>query len=266
MNITLVPTAGLCNRINMILCAINAFEECHFPMKIYWEKTEDCKAEFAELFKPLNYKELKVYPLRKFYLQPGGKRNFFIPDLLKRLYFDVCYNGGEIANKSLEESCMGFNRIYITAHNRFCNVSVNNHNVGDLFRPTDEIDQRISTITSKYTVNTVGIHIRQTDNVAAIKNNPIEKFTSFMDKELSLFPETTFYVASDSQEVKDMLIKRYKSLIIPTSWNLNRNSVEGMKDAVADLYCLGRTSKIIGCTNSTYSLIASILYQKKLIL
>lgn len=266
MTITLVPTAGLCNRINTILCGIASYERNLFPMKIYWKKTEDCKAEFAELFRPLNFEGLKVEPLQKFYLQPGSKRNLFIPDLLKKIYFDVCYTGNQIANKNLEDSCKGFNRIYITAYNRFCNVSVNHLNVGDLFKPTDEIEQRINTITSKYTANTIGIHIRQTDNTAAIKNNPIEKFINFMDKELSLCPETTFYVASDSQEVKDMLTKRYGSLIIPTSWNLTRNSVDGMKDAVADLYCLGRTNKIIGCTNSTYSLMASRLYQKELIL
>ena len=59
---------------------------------------------------------------------------------------------------------------------------------------------------------------------------------------------------------KKYIIKRFGDRIITGNWDLTRNSVQGMKDATAELYCLGRTSKIIGCTKSTYSLMASWLY------
>ena len=75
MQITLVPTAGLCNRMNAILSAIALNQHYHYPINIYWEKTSDCCAEYTDLFQPIEIEDITISSLHKFYLKPGGKNN-----------------------------------------------------------------------------------------------------------------------------------------------------------------------------------------------
>ena len=81
-----------------------------------------------------------------------------------------------------------------------------------------------------------------------------------MNQEIEKDPGCRFYVASDDEQVKQDLIKEYGEKIISYRWDLRRNSEKGMQNAVAELYCLGRTRKIIGSAHSTYSTTAACLY------
>lgn len=267
MRITLVPTAGLCNRMNAILCAIISYEKYKIPTEIYWEKTSDCYAEFSDLFEPLNHPNLQVKTLKKFYLKPGGKKQLYLPNLLRNLIFDASYNGTQIANKKLSETCKDKKKIYITSYNCFTPVSPINFKVTQYFTPKKELAQRINEIVqNQFSIHTIGIHIRRTDNISAINNSPIEKFIQIMDDEISTNPDTNFYLATDSIDVKNCFTKRYGQKIITSTNALNRNTLEGMRNAIIDLYCLGNTKKIIGSDFSTYSVMASRLYQNQLIL
>lgn len=259
--ITLVPQAGLCNRINAI---VSAFALCEarpdVRINIYWEKLKDCYANFDDLFQPIDTDRIKLYPLKKFSLCPARKRNLYIPFILRKSSYENQYNGGEIYNSPLEEWIDGKKNIYITSSNRFC-VERKFDQIGKIFKPTAEIEKTIESVTSQYGEHTVGVHIRRTDNAAAIKNSPMEMYYKEMDEVLENEPQTKFYIASDDECVKSMIKKKYGNSIITHEWTLERNSVQGMKDAVAELYCLARTSKLIGSTNSTYSLVATRLYE-----
>lgn len=269
MKITLVPTAGLCNRMNAILCAIASYEQYKIPTEIYWEKTNDCYAEFSDLFEPLNHPAIKVLPLKKFYLKPGGKKLLYIPNILRKFYFDISYNANKICitESKLDDLCKNRNRIYFTSYNRYCIIPTIKEPIGTYFKPAKDIEGRIDSITQRYyTPNTIGVHIRRTDNLAAIRNSPIEKYISLMDNELRINLNTNFYLATDCERTRERMVKQYGERIIPTHYTLNRNSVQGMKDAVTDLYCLGKTKKIIGSSNSTYSQISSDLYEVELVI
>lgn len=259
MKITLVPTAGLCNRMNAILCAIAVQREYNCKVEVYWEKTRDCFADFTDLFKEPKIRNLDIRKLEHFFLKPATKRNLYLPKLLRIGSFDLDLNGNKTTYKEIAPFINGKKNIYITSFNRFCLHEICT-GVGSIFIPIDEIENRISSITEQYGKYTIGIHIRRTDNIAAIQNNPIEKFVKAIEMELNKNSEVKFYVASDSESDKKYIIKRFGDRIITGNWDLTRNSVQGMKDATAELYCLGRTSKIIGCTKSTYSLMASWLY------
>lgn len=268
MKITLVPTAGLCNRMNAILCAIVSYEQYKIPTEIYWEKTNDCYAEFSDLFEPLNNTELTVKPLKKFYLKPGGKRLFYIPNVLRKFLFDKSYIADKpsITESKLDDLCKNKEKIYFTSYNRFCIIPTIEEPISTFFKPAKDIEEHINYITQKYyTPNTIGVHIRRTDNIAAIRESPIERFIKHMDKEIQNNSETNFYLATDSEETKKIFLNRYKDKIIPTNKTLNRNSVQGMKDAVTELYCLGKTNKIIGSKNSTFSGMAAHLFNIKII-
>ena len=57
--------------------------------------------------------------------------------------------------------------------------------------------------------------------------------------------------------VKEHLNSMYPNNIITLMDDTNRNSLEGMKFAVLDLFCLSKTNKIIGSVGSSYSQIAA---------
>ena len=126
-----------------------------------------------------------------------------------------------------------------------------------MFVPQDDIQNRIDEIVAGFSERTIGVHIRRTDNVVSIQSSPLEKFTSMMDAEIKKNSNTRFYVASDDDEVKECLKKKYPDRIITLMDDPDRNSLEGMKFAVLDLFCLSKTKKILGSVGSSYSQIAA---------
>lgn len=266
MKISLVPYAGLCNRMNAIVCAIQAHKTYDVPINIYWEKTNDCCAEFSDLFQPLMNTDIKVQPIKHFYLKYGGPKKLYIPNLVRHLYFDKSIKGDLISNSCLNEVFKNSDNVYINSANRFCNLDGIDLIYGDFFQPSTVIKLKIETLTKTFSSNTIGIHIRRTDNEVAIRTNPLENYITLMKKEIEKDFDTTFYIASDSEEVKSFFKKIFGDRIIEEQLCLTRKSVRGMQDAVSELYCLSETKKIIGSSNSTYSLIASRIRKIPLVL
>ena len=80
-----------------------------------------------------------------------------------------------------------------------------------------------------------------------------------MDKEITIYPETTFYLATDSDEVKSTLVQRYGERITTLGRSADRLSDAGMQDAVIEVYVLASTKKIFGSSHSSYSVLAAEL-------
>lgn len=258
--LTLVPYAGMCNRMNTILCGIAVHRTYHIPVAIHWEKTADCHANYTELFEPMQIDGITISPLRDFCLKPGGKKCLYLPNLLRRFKFDLSYDDHlKITEKDFSEIAANKKNIYICAYNEFC-LSRIERSVADYFQPIKLIQDRIDAKIAEFAPKTIGIHIRRTDNTAAIRNNPIEKYINHIKTELREDPVCKFYLATDSEEVKRFLIDRYPNKIITSELSLTRSSTEGMQDALVELFCLSHTNKLIGSTNSTFTFLASRLY------
>lgn len=260
--ITLVPTAGLCNRLNAILCAIRLQEELDWDITILWDKNKDCYAQFNDLFEPIE--GIKVLPLENYRYKPATLRNLFIPYILRCREFDLCLDGSKSTFKDITPILSQASNIYIHSYNRFSTQDITS-SLGRYFVPEKTLAAQIDEVVSRYNDVTYGLHIRRTDNMESIKLSPIERFISFIENKLSVNPESRFYLATDDNMVKSDLVKRFGDHIIIREATLNRDSVEGMKDAVVDLFCLARTSMIFGSGCSTYSLTAANLYNKELI-
>lgn len=263
MKITLVPIAGLCNRMRAVVSAM-AWQKNNpeVGLEIFWGKDFDCSAFFDDLFE--QPKDLEIKRLKNFYMKKGGKRNFFIPDIIKKFHYDKILYTDENRRQFFEKEICNVPNIYIAAYNYFTPYEITN-SLAEIFVPKEELRNRIFSITDNYRDNVIGIHIRRTDNLSAIKDNPNEKFFTLMDQEIQQNTQCQFYLATDSAEIKSLMIQRYGERIISQDLSLTRKNTIGMKDAVVDLYCLGATKKIIGCTHSTYSIMASQLYNIKLI-
>ena len=266
IKLSIVPSAGLANRINCIMSAWELLKHYDADINIYWENATDCAADFDDLFTviPPYGKDMVIHNKTPFHLKVPSKKNLHIPSMIRKLLFDEQYTTLEFRNVDLQEKMAKDISIYIYGYNRFCEYQRYSR-IADVLKPVQDIQQKIDDIVSQYNDYTVGVHVRRTDNALAIQNNPMEKYYAYMDKEIAEHPQCNFYIATDSLDVKTELKGRYHDRIITGKWDLRRNSRQGIKDAVADLYCLGSCNKIIGSTNSTYSYLASILYDKPLI-
>ncbi|MGI6224534.1 MAG: hypothetical protein ACOYJG_13190 [Prevotella sp.] len=126
----------------------------------------------------------------------------------------------------------------------------------DEFHPIEALRKRISERLKACGPDVVGVHIRRTDNMRSVKESPTEAFIELMRKE----PETTkFYLATDDESEKSRLKAEFPGRIITQSEKAERGSVNGMQDALVEMYTLAGCRKIYGSCNSTFSETAAIV-------
>jgi hypothetical protein len=127
------------------------------------------------------------------------------------------------------------------------------------FKPTKEIAKRVNERIVGFDEHVVGVHIRRTDNKKSVARSPDEAFIAQMRVELENDPEVRFYLATDSAEVKQKFAKIFGDKIITTQFFTTRTTVEGVQEALVELYALAATRKILGSYWSSYSTTAAEL-------
>ena len=122
--ITLVPIAGLCNRLNAIRSAIGLKRKYpDYHIAIHWPKDPDCFAHFSELFEPISDEYLQgmeFNELQSLLLAPPSRRNLKLTTYLRKPFFDGEYLGSKISNNSIEDLLDKQPNLYIYSDNRFC--------------------------------------------------------------------------------------------------------------------------------------------------
>jgi hypothetical protein len=113
--------------------------------------------------------------------------------------------------------------------------------------------------------NVIGIHIRRTDHLDSIKHYPNQYFIEKIKSELEKDSTVQFYLATDCEETKEIILKNFKDRIITNKFLLNRNSKNGMIHALTDFLKLSQCSKVIGSTYSSYSTMAAAYGNKPFI-
>lgn len=260
--IALLVHGGLCNRLNAILSAVALLKKIgggKIELRVYWEKTHDCHAWFDELFQPDICEGIRVERACRLYLRHSRKRNLYIPNILRRIMFDASYLGTDMRDKDFVALVGSKKKVFIESYNRFCPYTIESR-LADYFRPIPLIEDRIKSVVDNFAPHTIGVHIRRTDNSVAIENSPLQSFVLSMDKAVDTDPQCMFYVATDNVEVKKQLIGRYGQRVVSPCYDLRRNSTQGMRDAVVDLFCLASTKEILGSTYSTFSTDAAAIY------
>lgn len=256
--ITLVPVGGLANRMKAIDAAIALTREISADLHIIWYKDQGLNCRFDELFQPINIdrvtlKEASLFDLLV-YDRPR-KKNFLIPSLFQSFLFSDCMYEAEVTKRMFA----GFDfkewarnrRVYLASCVYF--FSSPDKKRFDVFRPISSLKKEIESNCASFTSNTIGIHIRRTDNVTSIKESPTELFIEQIERELLLCNDANFYLASDSEEDKMILRKRFGDKILSSSKAADRTSVRGMQEAMIEMYTLAYTNKIIGSAQSSYS-------------
>ena len=254
---TIVPKAGLANRMRAIASGIFITKSFDSQAILYWIKKSECNAAFEELFAPLQLEKISIITVgpNKFTILPPSKKNLYIFHLLRMLIYKKQINNFNKNDGNIFDLLPLHGNIYLSS----CHSMAPHYPLKELFIPTKEINTSIDLVKSKFSSFVVGIHIRRTDNVQAIKKNSVDDFKSQINKLLENNPEMKFFLATDSNQVKNDLIKSYGESIIIHEAVLHRDSLQGMKDAVVDLWCLSSTKYIIGSYYSSFSELAAEL-------
>lgn len=268
--ITFVPAGGLANRMRSIAAAITLSHETGSSLHIIWFRDWALKCYFQDIFEPLNignvtFKEANWLDLILF--DRPRPANHRIPSFFQKILFQDCIYEQNIygllqSHYDFKQWANGRN-VFLTSYSIFQEFP--NKLYAELFRPVEDIRQEIESRCSLFTNHPVGIHIRRTDNIASINDSPTELFIKKMEEEIETYPDTCFYLATDSEEDKELLRKHFGERIITSERKAVRDSTEGIKDAVVDLYTLSHTCRIYGSSNSSFSKTASYLNGTELI-
>lgn len=259
----LIPTSGLANRIRITALAMRLAKETGKELIIYWYKNHELQAEFKDIFidfasirvekLPSEYKiwmklrrfSSKLFGLEKWYLNLFNFDFVFLDDMAE----DVWKNRLNLPEKVAESK-----NVFICS----CQ-EINHFNLIDyqLFKPIPTIQNKIDTVSKTFTSNTIGVHIRSTDNVVSLKNSPFHLFREKIHEEILRNPAVNFFLATDNEDYQTQLVEQFGAdKILFCKKEFSREKVQGIRDAVVDLFCLSKTSKIYGSYFSSFSEVA----------
>lgn len=256
--ITLVPVGGLANRMKAMDAAYHLAKDCGSKLKVIWFKDKGLNCRFDQLFQHptdsiITIREATFCDL--ILEDRPRKKNFFLPWLPEHLKYDACIYEQQatlLFYDRFDYAAWARNRRVYLASCVYFHPQPDDK-LFKLFKPIASLQQRIDACSEYFNEHTIGIHIRRTDNIASITQSPTELFIKQMEEIVEHQPDTTFYLATDSEEEKQTLRQAFGNRIITSPHAAERHSLSGMQEALIELYMLSRTSRIIGSMQSSYS-------------
>lgn len=263
------PLYGLANRMRVVDSAYRFCNTYNKKFVIYWECDQVVNCPFNRLFIPLsNLNESNSYRYVRF-LHKLERHFGFVRWFIK--FIERCH----ILKIFKEEQYEELRAFTQKGGEKFLFVIVESYSVfyrteeddflRNLFQLNDPMLQRLKNETKTFKNNIFGVHIRRTDNKDSIEKSPLELFIKRMREEIIKDPEAQFYVASDDPSVKEQLLQIFgkKHVVIPTGI-IDRDSEEGISQALIEMCTLSKTNHILGSYYSSFSEIASSMGNVKL--
>lgn len=258
-SLTLVPVGGLANRMKAIDAAIQLISGTDLALKIYWFRDKGLNCRFDQLFQPLDLPQVSLIEATSFdsfsYDRPR-KRNLYIPRFFQLFYFDDCVYEAEATQRMYQHfdfrSWAINKRTYLASCVYFFPPAPDTR-LFHFFHPVPALQQRIDEVSRTFGNRCVGVHIRRTDNLSSINESPTKLFVDQMQMMIQSDKDTCFYLASDSPEEKSKMKAIFGERILTFVTDLSRNSVQGIQDALVELYVLSKTKMILGSVKSSYS-------------
>lgn len=250
--IKLVPLEGLCNRMRAIDSAIALADDLNEPLEVYWVKDNGMKHNFYDLFEPIQHNSVKIHYSNKapLMLKKSIKKNFHLPLLIRKIFSYITFERDENTRLlAYDFAKTSSQNIVIRSFSRF----YNNPKMYQLFVPIQEVREKIKHRSQAFNEFTIGVHIRRTDNSKSINASPLYLFEEAMQKEIEKEPRANFYLATDCEDTKSHFKKLFSGKIITAEEAATRDDVEGIRDAMVELYCLSKTQKVFGSYWSSFS-------------
>lgn len=258
---------GLANRMRAIASGVAIGQKYGYPVKAVWYQNKDINAPFDVIFEtdrlPFAVKEVgkHKYDLffgrtlrRNFGLQKWA--NFLIGRKYVKYLNEINRDEIDVELSGLKRSCV------IYSWEQF--AAVDHELINRLFRPTRRVLEVKEEILDGRKPD-VALHIRRTDNKWAIEHSPLELFEAKIEEELERNGDTLFYLATDDNSVKELLTNKYPGKIITNHRKADRTTVEGIIDAVAEMYIMSGCRRIYGSYWSSYSQMSALIGNRQLI-
>lgn len=247
---TLVPFGGIGNRISAIESALRLAGGKGYSLSVVWFKDWGMKAQFQDLFMPLDSCSVTGRPsvFDRISLERPRKHNLFIPAPFQGMMFDKCFYGDRryISGEELLEAP----RVYIAS----CYEFYKGETDYSIFHPSDKVSKRLKELTKDFSSSMVALHVRRGDHTGSIEKSPLSLFEEKMQAE---DPETRFYLSTDSEEVKQELKSKFSDRIITDPITIPRGSLEAEVEAAAEMFAISRCQKVYGSFNSSFGLRAA---------
>lgn len=276
---TILLEGGLGNRMRVAASAYAMAKRTGIPMCILWTKQWGMNCRFEDLFSltpdPSAQGAGSSFSLRdargfeKLLFARPTLKNLHAPRLLQRLCYRHIIYAPQIWYLNRDgfdyEAWFRQGGTLMTAYRDFCPWT--SDDLRQLFRPNDGVWRLIDERCRDFTANTIGIHIRRTDHQQAIDESPLELFIEAIDREqesssrMAAYHGAPFsiYLATDDEATKEALRRRYGKRVITSEAEATRESTDGIRDALVEMYALSRTRHIYGSAGSTFSPIAACL-------
>ena len=253
--LTVVPQGGLCNRLRLLFSIMEAEAFGARNISIHWAKNAECRAWFEELFETVDTENLRVVH-RKWWAIPIRRQNLWVPGFIRglmgygRKYVNYLPESDEAFKSLLQRQ----RRIYISSGFSLCEYS---QQTMSRLKPLPALRRRIDELVARCGERAIGVHIRRTDNVVSMQHSTPDGFRRAMWRAIQQHPEARFFLATDDAVLKAELLSEFGERIVTQQTEVRRDTVEGMRDAVVDLWCLAATQRIIGSYWSSFTDIAA---------
>lgn len=87
MEVKIIPTGGLCNRLRAIATGVAVAKSYHCPSVIYWNNSLGLKADYCELFKPIPQEDVKLVENKQWLYNINGNKDYLVRwPLLKTMF------------------------------------------------------------------------------------------------------------------------------------------------------------------------------------
>jgi hypothetical protein len=255
------PIGGLANRMRVIDSSISVSRKLEMPLAVIWNRDHSINCKYSNLFQPSRDFEVRSswYDGIRSHVRVWESLSYIIRDRIRFIWKsgDTIYIFDNHPSRLKEYDFSRFHQtgnIFISTAHRFYSPA---HL--DTFRPVPDLQARVDKLVSSFSRSTIGVHIRRTDSRRSILNSPDEQFIKVMQAELERNPDTLFFLTTDDPGLKTKLCEEFAGKIITNDHSLSRSDVEGIRNALVDLYCLSHTTKILGSYWSSFSGTAALL-------
>ena len=245
------PQGGLCNRMRTIAGAVSLAEKLNCKVRVLWVRDVMLNSSYEALFAPPQAYSVEEFRLSSIYYK---LRWHFYKDILQYCILDDRWIYKYARGKTFKEfeHLVKDKRLYIVSS---ADILFDGDNKR-LFCPIKDLLKQNTIVCNK---DTIGIHIRRTDNANAVKFSPTSLFIERVYKELASNPEVHFYLATDDPREEERFKSEFGNKVyIYHKTSLDRNDPIAVKEALIDLYNLSCCRKIFASYYSSFSDVAAL--------
>ncbi len=264
--VLMMPEGGLANRLRGISAALLLAEALGQRLHIAWLLDSGCNCRFEQLFQPdsrFAVTDIQGPPTK------AVKGLVRAVEILSEIVGHARLPVSVMSNRALARRDYRIALDGRARRRRYLVHSFNDFFSGDVapddysrtagatirsLRPAEAIARRVATQPAA----SVGVQVRRTD--LSNKTQPLSQFTVAMQREIDANGAETFFLATDEPEVERELRQQFGTRIMTIGAKaFERDSPQGIQDALVDLLSLARTRKLLGSYHSSFGEIASVL-------